>query len=97
MHDLVASGQRVSVHFYGKRTTGQVAADPHALARFQREAQAISAPNHPNICTIHDIGEQDDGHALSWRDVNRVLFIAAAGGPAPQKFLSRARQNPNSH
>ncbi len=58
--------------------------DPVARERFEREARAISALNHPHICTLHDVGHQDGVDFLVMEYVEgETLAARLAKGPLP--------------
>ena len=69
-----------------------VARDPQTISRFQREAEAASSLSHPNICTIYDVGEQDDQCFIAMELLEgRTLETVIGGRPLPiETFLGLA-------
>jgi serine/threonine protein kinase len=65
--------RRIAVKILPPQLTGS----PHSLERFQREAKAVAALNHPNICSIYDVGEVPfPGNTLTGTSDGKHLAIS---------------------
>ena len=83
-----AEDTRLHRHVALKFLPDELGQDPAALARFRREARAASSLNHPNICIVHDIGEQSDRAFIVMEYLEgRTLKQEISGHPVPLELL----------
>src|SRR5450759_4900524 len=68
-----------------------LSSNPEAKQRFEREARAISSLNHPNICTLHDVGHQDGVDFLVMEYLEgETLADRLAKGPLPPEQVLKS-------
>jgi eukaryotic-like serine/threonine-protein kinase len=75
---------RLGRHIALKVLPAEVLSEEISIERFQREARAASSLNHPHICTVYDVGEQDGMHYIAMELMEgSTLANLLAAGPLP--------------